>query len=64
MSGLVLELVCDSCGYRCCAAGEMLCDAALEKKASFCTRDEWERRRVDGDPFEPVAEVGRGRAAA
>jgi hypothetical protein len=62
VTDLPLELVCDSCGYHCCAAGEMLCDGALEGSASFCTRDEWERRRVEGDPFDVVAEAGRAAA--
>lgn len=42
-----LELICDSCGYRVCVEGNQLCNAALEGTGGFCTRDEWERRRVE-----------------
>lgn len=57
MPDLPLELVCDSCGYACCAEGKQLCEDALNGIASFCTRDEWERRRVEGDPFVAVEEA-------
>jgi hypothetical protein len=41
----VLETVCDACGYRSCAEGELLCENA--KRAGFCTREEYERRRLE-----------------
>lgn len=42
----ILELVCDSCGYRVCTEGILLCDNA--RRAGFCTREEYERRRIEG----------------
>lgn len=47
MSDQIIELICDSCGFRCCAQGMQLCEDALNGVAGFCTRDEWERRRVE-----------------
>jgi len=41
----VVELVCESCGYRHCAQGVLMCGDA--QKAGFCTREEFERRHVD-----------------
>jgi hypothetical protein len=42
-----LELVCDQCGYHCCITG-ILCRNAKNGTACCCTRQEWERRRVEG----------------
>lgn len=46
MATLVVELVCEACGYRCCAEGVQLCEDA--KRAGFVTREEYERRHVEG----------------
>ncbi len=43
---IALELVCDARGYRSCAEGELLCEDA--ERAGFCTREEYERRRLKG----------------
>jgi hypothetical protein len=43
----VVELVCESCGYRACAEGDLLCEDA--KRAGFCTREEYERRHVESE---------------
>jgi hypothetical protein len=51
----VIELVSDSCGYNCCIQGTQKCTDAFHGIASFYSRDEWERRRVEGlveDPRE------------
>lgn len=44
MTTTVLQIVCSSRGFRCCAKGEQLCDEALEHNASFCTLEEYEAR--------------------
>ncbi len=41
-----LALVCSSCGFRCCAKGQQLCDSAIEQTASFCTLEEYEARHA------------------
>lgn len=46
MAMFILEIVCEACGYRCCTEGVQLCKDA--KRAGFCTRDEYERRHVEG----------------
>jgi len=46
MAARVIELVCEAYGYRCCAKGVLLCEDA--GRACFCTRDEYERRHVEG----------------
>lgn len=46
MAAKVVELVCEACGYRCCAEGVLLCEDA--RRAGFCTREEYERRHVEG----------------
>jgi len=47
MADKVIELVCESCGFRVCAAGVLLCGDA--KRAGFCTREEYERRHVESE---------------
>lgn len=41
----VVELVCDSCGYKACADGDMFCEDY--RRASIVTREEYERRHVE-----------------
>lgn len=43
----VVELVCESCGYRSCTVGRGMCRDAFLKVAGFCTREEYERRHVE-----------------
>ena len=40
----VVELVCSTCGYACCAelGSSAKCDAALRGEAAFVTREVWE----------------------
>ena len=58
MTLVTTEIVCDSCGYRCCAEGIELCKDARREKAGFCTREEYERRRVEAPQLqnEPIPE--------
>lgn len=44
-----LDLVCSSCGFRVCVAGELLCDSATEQTASFCTLEEYEARHAGAE---------------
>ena len=41
-----LDLVCSSCGFRCCAKGIALCIGAKNGKAGFCTLEEYEARHA------------------
>jgi hypothetical protein len=41
-----LDLVCSSCGFRCCTKGAQLCQDAFNGTASFCTLEEYEARHA------------------
>jgi len=45
----VVELVCESCGYRSCTEGRGMCRDAFLKVAGVCTREEYERRHVESE---------------
>lgn len=42
----VVELVCEACGFAHCTKGVLMCPDA--RMAGACTRDEYERRHVEG----------------
>jgi hypothetical protein len=45
----VVELVCESCGYRSCAEARGMCRDAFLKVAGVCTREEYERWHVESE---------------
>jgi hypothetical protein len=45
----VVELVCESCGYRSCTEARGMCRDAFLKVAGVCTREEYERRHVESE---------------
>lgn len=44
-----LDLVCTSCGFRCCTSGVQMCKDAVRKAAGFCTLEEFEARHAGGE---------------
>ena len=51
----VVELVCESCGFRSCTEARGMCRDAFLKVAGVCTREEYERRHVEEQRQQEVA---------
>ena len=45
----VVELVCESCGFRSCTEARGMCRDSFLKVAGVCTREEYERRHVESE---------------